>query len=101
MSYSLEILSDATGDRARPHGAYLLFVRWSRFGAQRTEGHLESEFLTHGQTADEAERALGAMTLADAQRALDALIDAQPGPARNRRRLDVLGGEPGHEEHGE
>jgi hypothetical protein len=30
MSYSLDLLTDATGDAARPFGAYLIFVRWSR-----------------------------------------------------------------------
>ena len=30
LSYSVEIVTSATGDPERPWGAYLLFVRWSR-----------------------------------------------------------------------
>jgi hypothetical protein len=84
MSYSLDVLSDSTGDAARPFGAYLIFVRWSRIGAQKAEGHLETGLLAWGRTAEEAERSLGAMPLADAQRALDALISARDGGAPRR-----------------
>ena len=34
MSYSIEILADATGDPERPMGAFLLFVQWTRIGEQ-------------------------------------------------------------------
>jgi hypothetical protein len=84
MSYSLDVLSDSTGDSARPFGAYLIFVQWSRVGAQKAEGHLETDFLAWGSSAAEAERALGAMPLADAQRALDALITARDGGSTRR-----------------
>jgi hypothetical protein len=94
LSYSLDVLSDSTGEAARPFGAYLIFVRWSRIGAQQTEGHLETDFLAWGSTAAEAERALGAIPLANAQEALDALI-ATPGGASTRRWFDVM-----HEEDG-
>jgi len=43
-SYSVEIVTDASGDRTRPFGAYLLFVRW-REGDPVASGHLETEFL--------------------------------------------------------
>jgi hypothetical protein len=89
MSYSLDVLSDATGDAARPFGAYLIFVQWSRMGAQKAEGHLETDFLTWGSTADEAERALGAMPLTEAQRALDTLVAARDGDS-TRRWWDVM-----------
>jgi hypothetical protein len=89
MSYSLDVLSDSTGEPARPVGAYLIFVQWSRMGAQKAEGHLETEFLAWGESAAEAERALGAMPLAEAQRALDALIVARDG-ASTRRWWDVM-----------
>jgi len=89
MSYSLDVLSDSTGDASRPFGAYLIFVQWSRMGAQKAEGHLETEFLAWGQGAAEAERALGAMPLAEAQRALDALVAARDG-ASTRRWWDVM-----------
>ncbi len=89
MSYSLDLLSDSTGDAARPFGAYLIFVQWARVGAQKAEGHLETDFLAWGSTADEAERALGSMTLTDAQRALDALVAARDGGS-TRRWWDVM-----------
>jgi hypothetical protein len=84
MSYSLDVLSDSTGEAARPFGAYLIFVQWSRMGAQKAEGHLETDFLAWGSSDAEAERALGAMPLADAQRALDALITARDGGSTRR-----------------
>jgi hypothetical protein len=88
MSYSLEILSDSTGDPTRPFGAYLLFVRWSRMGAQLVEGHLESEFLAYGNSGPEAEFELTALSLTDAQRHLDAQLRARDG-ASGRRWLNV------------
>ncbi|MFI5244965.1 MAG: hypothetical protein ACHQQR_07045, partial [Gemmatimonadales bacterium] len=63
---------------------YLIFVQWSRVGAQKAEGHLETDFLAWGGTAGEAEGALGAMPLAEAQRALDALIAARDGGSTRR-----------------
>ena len=84
FSYSVEILSDTTGDAAAPWGAYLMFVQWSRLGAQKVEGHLETGFLVQRPTAEEAERALGAMRLAEAQRELDALITARDGGSTRR-----------------
>lgn len=89
MSYSLDVLSDATGEPARPFGAYLIFVMWSRMGAQKAEGHLETDFLAWGRTPGEAEQALGAMPLAEAQRALDALVAARDGGS-TRRWWDVM-----------
>jgi hypothetical protein len=79
FSYSIEILSDSTDDPAEPFGAYLMFVQWSRLGAQKVEGHLESDFLAWGATTDEAESHAGAMTLAAAQAELDGLIRARDG----------------------
>jgi len=89
MSYSLDVLSDSTGETARPFGAYLIFVQWSRMGAQKAEGHLETDFLAWGNSAGEAENALGALPLTEAQRALDALISARDG-ASTRRWFDVM-----------
>ena len=91
MSYSLDLLSDSTGEGAaqKKYGAYLIFIQWARLGAQKAEGHLETDFLTWGSTADEAEHALGSMTLIEAQRALDALVAARDG-ASTRRWFDVM-----------
>lgn len=89
FSYSIEILSDETGDPARPCGAYLMFVQWSRLGAQKVEGHVESDFLAWGATASEAERAAGAMLLVAAQGVLDGLLNARNG-ATTRRWWDAV-----------
>lgn len=99
FSYSLEILSDSTGEAARPFGAYLMFVQWSRLGAQKVEGHLESEFLHFGASTGAAEEMLGAMKLAEAQRVLDALLRARDGES-SRRWINALkeAPDPGHHE---
>jgi hypothetical protein len=75
FSYSVELLTDATGEPDRPFGAYLLFVKWARVGAQTPEGHLESEFLARGTSEDEALRTLGTMRLNEVKRELDLLIE--------------------------
>jgi hypothetical protein len=74
-SYSVDLLTDATGDPASPWGAYLFFVRWSA-GTPALDGHLESDFLAWGPTESGARAALSRLPLADAKRTLDALIDA-------------------------
>ena len=89
LSYSLDVLTDTTDDSARPFGAYLLFVQWSRMGAQKVDGHLESGFVAWGATADAADRALRVMPLVEAQRILDTLIRDRDGDS-NRRWLDVM-----------
>ena len=72
-SYSVEIVTDSSGERARPFAAYLLFVRW-REGDPVASGHLESEFLAFATTEDEARRMVGAMLLNEVKSQLDALI---------------------------
>ena len=99
FSYSLEILSDSTGETKRPFGAYLMFVKWSRLGAQKVEGHLESEFLTFGGSAEAAESQLSAMKLAEAQRVLDGLLSARDG-ASSRRWINALKDAPDPGHHG-
>ena len=54
LSYSLELLTDDTGDPARPFGAYLVFLQWRRIGEQGIDGHLETDFIAYAQTAPEA-----------------------------------------------
>jgi hypothetical protein len=72
-SYSVEIVTDKSGDKANPFAAYLLFVRWGR-GDPVASGHLETEFLTFAATEDEARRLVGEMRLNDVKARLDALI---------------------------
>lgn len=79
LSYSVALEVDATGDAERPYGAYLLFLRWRRVGAQGVDGHLESDYLAHGETADEAIAALGARTLGEVRGVLFALVSELAG----------------------
>ena len=84
FSYSAEILSDETGDRDRPYGAYLLFVRWARIGAAVPAGHVESPFVAYGQTAETAIDAAGGLSLNAVKQLLDGLIAASPGTSGRR-----------------
>ncbi|MFN2603354.1 MAG: hypothetical protein ABR582_11425 [Gemmatimonadaceae bacterium] len=72
-SYSVEIVSDTTGETKRPFAAYLLFVRW-RAGDPVASGHLETEFLAFADTEEEARSEVGAMMLNEVRSRLDALI---------------------------
>ena len=62
-SYTVAIETDDTGERARPVGGYLLFVRW---GGEQPEvtGHIETPFLAWGATIEEATQAVGALSCA-------------------------------------
>jgi hypothetical protein len=75
-SYSVEIVTDASGDKARPFAAYLLFVRW-RQGDPVASGHLETEFLAFAETEDDARTLVGAMMLNEVKTRLDDLIKAK------------------------
>ena len=72
-SYSVEIVTDESGDKARPFAAYLLFVRWGH-GDPVASGHLETEFLSYAMTEEEARRIVGETSLNDVKAKLDALI---------------------------
>jgi hypothetical protein len=75
-SYSVEIVTDASGDKTRPFAAYLLFVRW-RQGDPVASGHLETEFLAFADTEDDARKLVGAMMLNEVKARLDDLIKAK------------------------
>lgn len=94
LSYSLELLTDDTGDPSRPVGAYLIFLKWRRIGAQGIEGHLETDFLAYAQTAAEALALAGATPITECQRLLDALVTARDGD-HGRRWFDVMRDEDG------
>jgi hypothetical protein len=74
LSYSVELMTDTTGDAARPWGGYLLFMRWARRGDQRVEGHVESDFLAFAPTEAEARAALGALELGEVRAVLWDLV---------------------------
>jgi hypothetical protein len=95
FSYSVEILADATDDSSddapAPWGAYFLFVKWARIGTQTPEGHLESEFVGVGHTAEEAITAAGGLSLNRVREILEALIASRTGTESKRRWWDAIG----------
>jgi len=80
-SYSVEIVSDTSGDKDRPFAAYLLFVRWGH-GDPVASGHLETEFLAYAASEAEARAEVGAMRLNEVKSKLDALIKAKRAEER-------------------
>jgi hypothetical protein len=80
-SYSVEIVTDDSGDKERPFAAYLLFVRW-RHGDPVASGHLETEFLSYARSESEAREIVGALRLNEVKSKLDALIKAKRAEER-------------------
>jgi hypothetical protein len=81
-SYSVEIMTDETGDASRPWAGYLLFVRY-RHGDPVASGHVETPYLRFAATEAEARSLVGAMQLSDAVAELNKAIaerspDSQP-----------------------
>jgi hypothetical protein len=90
FSYSVEIMADNTGESAQPWGAFFLFVKWARIGAQTPEGHLESEYLARGSSEDDARRRLGMLSLGDVKELLDRLIHERDARGDGRRWWDAM-----------
>jgi hypothetical protein len=89
LPYSVDLLLDTTGETARPWGGALLFVRWRRVGEAGVDGHLESDFVVHGASEEEARDALQHLTLHEVKAILDALV--QPTmPETGRRWWDAM-----------
>ena len=89
MSYSVEIVVDETGIAGRPFGAYFMFLRWRRIGAQGIEGHLETDYLAYGATESAAREAIGSMTLSDVKAVLESVI-RERAPKPSRRWWDAM-----------
>ena len=76
--YSVGIfLSEEPNERGL-YGAALLFVRWSPEG-DRPVGHVETDILVWGKTAEEADQRIKLLSLYDVKAALDEAIAAGPG----------------------
>ena len=88
LSYSVELMTDTTGDPTRAWGGYLLFMRWARMGDQRVDGHVESEFLTFAATEAEARAALGALALGEVRAVLWDLV--RSASTSERKWWDVM-----------
>jgi hypothetical protein len=90
MSYSVEIVVDETDIVGRPFGAYFMFLRWRRMGAQGIEGHLETDYLAYGESEAAAQEAIGAMTLSAVKAMLERLIREQAANRPTRRWWDAM-----------
>lgn len=90
FSYSVEIVTDETGEPGCPFGAYLLFVQWARIGAASPLGHLETDFVVRADSERAARDAVGATALAEVKQMLDALIAVRAAGAPARRWWDAM-----------
>jgi len=89
-SYSVEIMTEETGDAAAPWAAYFLFVKWARLGAQTPEGHLETDFLLTADSEQDARVALGETPLTEVKALLDRVIAARAGGRPPRKWWDAM-----------
>jgi hypothetical protein len=80
-SYSVEIMTDQTGDRTMPWAAYLLFVRYGH-GDPVASGHVETPYLRFAQTEQAARDLAGAMPLNDALAELNKSIAERSSESR-------------------
>ena len=80
-SYSVEVMTDETGDPSRPWAGYLMFIRW-RAGDPVAMGHVETDYLRFGASEEEVRTAVGALQLNDALAELNKALDARSGGDR-------------------
>jgi hypothetical protein len=76
--YSVGIYLTEEPNERGLYGAALLFVRWSPQG-DRPVGHVETEILVWGKTAEDADQRIKLLSLYDVKAALDEAIAAAPG----------------------
>lgn len=84
-SYSVEIITDAGGERGAAYSSYILFVRWGQ-GDPVASGHLETPYLASGATEAESRQPVEQMLLNDVRVELDKLIGER---AKERPWYDV------------
>jgi hypothetical protein len=90
FSYSVELMSEETGDADAPWASFILFVKWARLGAQSPEGHLESEYLVRGESEADVRHAIGQMPLEDVKALLEHLIAERTAGAPSRPWWDAM-----------
>ena len=100
FSYSVEMMVEPTGDSSGAWGAFFLFVKWSRVGAQSPEGHLETEFLLTAASEEDATAAIGETPLVEVKLLLDRLIAQREGKAPTRKWWDAMRDEESDDESG-
>jgi hypothetical protein len=90
-SYSVEIITDADAERGARFSSYILFIRW-REGDPVASGHLETPYLSSGNTESDSRRAIEEMKLSEVRGELDKLIR---DPEKSRPWYDVARDEGG------
>ena len=80
-SYSVEVMTDETGEASRPWAGYLMFIRW-RAGDPVAMGHVETPYLRFGATEAQARAEVGALRLNDALEELNKALDGRTAPDR-------------------
>ena len=90
FSYSVEIMAEPLHEESAGWGAYFLFVKWARLGAQTPEGHLETEYLATAPTEAEVRGRIGALSLVAVKELLDVAIVARQSHEAPRRWWDAM-----------
>src|SRR4030095_3977897 len=90
LSYSVEIVTSATGHPERPWGAYLLLVQWARTGAPTPSGHVETDFLAEADTEADAHAVVAALSLGEVRSALHAAVAERAHGIPTRRWWDAM-----------
>ena len=80
-SYSVEVMTDETGDKTQPWAGYLFFVRYQH-GDPIASGHVETPYLRFGKTEAEARALVDAMQLNEALDELNNAIREHGGESR-------------------
>jgi hypothetical protein len=95
FSYSVEIMAEPMHEAADSWGAFFLFVKWARVGAQSPEGHLETEYLLTAASEHDARSAIGETSLEEVKLLLDRLIARREGTVPGRKWWDAMHDEGG------
>ena len=74
QAYSVAAFTDDTAESGR-YGAALMFIRWG--DGDKPVGHLETDFLAFGATAEEALAPVLALSLAEVKAHLDRCVAQQ------------------------
>lgn len=74
VAYTAEVIVDEEPDETQQFGAAVLFIRWSG-NSDQPDGHLETAYLAHGSTQDQAKEAVENLALYELKGHLDGLIE--------------------------
>ena len=78
VSYTAEIIVADEPDEGGQYGAAVLFIRWSSENRQ-PDGHLETGYLTYGDSRDQAILVAEGLTLSEIKEHLDQMIEDRKG----------------------